>query len=267
MSRALSLLLSVMSMNDKGREIKKTVAILQARMGSTRLPGKVLMPLADKTVLDWAVERAQRAKSLDELVLATSANQQDDPLEEFSARRGLACFRGSEDDVLDRYYQAAQSFKAKVVVRLTGDNPLVDGEFVDWVIDAYHDIGADYVAAVPGEEWHLPVGLAAEVFSFTALAEAWQQDKNPLWREHVTPFIRCHTKHFKVCYLTAPVEYLPARITVDEPADLELMQLVFDYFKPRDFSWREAIELVRQHPEWIALNKSIEQKKVKPGEL
>lgn len=238
----------------------RTVAIMQARMGSTRLPGKVLLPLAGKPLLDWAVERVQRAQLVDELVLATSVEKQDDLLEEFAARRGLACFRGSENDVLDRYYWAAQAFDAQVVVRLTGDNPLVDGEFVDWVVSAYHDAGADYVAAVPGKEWHLPMGLAVEVFSFAALEAAWEEDRNPAWREHVTPYIRRKPDLFRVRYLTAPVDYSWMRLTVDTPEDMVLMCQIFDHFENGDFSWQEALNAVQQHPEWIDINRDIRQK-------
>lgn len=232
----------------------RTIAIVQARMGSSRLPGKMLLPLAGKTVLGWAVERVERARLVDELVLATSVQEQDDLLEEFAAWRGLACFRGSENDVLDRFYRTALAFDAQMIVRLTGDNPLVDGEFVDWVVSAYHETDADYVAAVPGEEWGLPIGLAVEVFSFAALSAAWKENGNLAWREHVTPYIRRNPDRFQIRYLTAPVDYSWLRLTVDTPEDLALMCQIFEHFGNESFSWQEALEAVQRHPEWMDVN-------------
>lgn len=225
-------------------------------MSSSRLPGKVLISLAGKTLLDWVVERAQRARLVDEFVLATTVEKQDDLLEEFASRKRIGCYRGSENDVLDRYYRAAQAFNAQVVIRLTADNPIVDGEFVDWVVKTYENISADYVAAIPGEKWRLPMGLAVEVFSFCTLAEAWQQDTNSEWREHVTLFIRNHPRRFRTYYLTAPVEYVPIRLTVDTPEDTELMRKIFEYFGNGLFSWREVLDIAQQHPDWIGLNQS-----------
>ena len=240
----------------------RTIAIMQARMGSTRLPGKMLIQLAGKPLVEWAVERIGSAKLVDELVLATTINKQDDLLEEFAVRRDISCFRGSENDVLDRYYHAARAFDAQVVVRLTGDNPLVDGNFVDWVVREYFNTGADYVAGMPGKEAGLPTGLAAEVFSLGVLSVAWEEDTNSNWREHVTLFIRRHAERFHVHYLKSPCDYSALRVTVDVPEDMKLMRRVFDYLGHRSFSWEEALDLLRQRPSWIALNQGAEQRRI-----
>jgi len=228
----------------------KTVAIIQVRMGSTRLYGKPLLPLADKTLLEWIVERVNRSQLVDRFVIATSVEKKDDVLEEFAAQRNIACFRGSERNVLDRYYKAAKAFNAHVIVRLTGDNPLVDGQFIDWVVGEYYKTKADYVAAIPGEEWHLPMGLAAEVFPFDVLHAIWREDSSHDGREHVTPFIRRHPERFHAYYLLAPVDYIADSLSVDTAKDLNLLSKIFSYFGNNTFSWREALDVVAQHPDW-----------------
>ena len=239
------------------RDYPRTIAIMQARMSSTRLPGKVLMPVAGRPMLAWEVERVKPARLVDELIIATSTNQHDDPVAELAEQLGVSCFRGSEDDVLDRYYQAAHRFKAEAVVRLSADNPLVDGNFVDWVVGEYNSADADYVAAAPGKDRGLPLGLAAEAFSFSALETSWREAKTPAWREHVTPYIRHNPDRFQVRYLTAPNDYSHLRLAVDKPEDLELIRRIFEHFGNGSFSWREAADTVKQHPEWVAINQDI----------
>ena len=229
--------------------MSRVVGILQARMGSTRLPGKMLMPLAGETVLYWAVRRALRARLMDDLVLATSNGAKDDSIEELANRMGVACFRGSEVDVLDRYYQAARKFNASDIVRLTGDNPVVDGGFIDWVVSAYAEGDADYVAAVPGNEWGLPAGLAAEVFSFDSLSDAWREDRSVAGREHVTPYIRQNPSRFALRYLSVDGDYSGLRLTVDTEEDLASVRVLFEHFSHGDFSWEEALTALRCRPQ------------------
>jgi spore coat polysaccharide biosynthesis protein SpsF (cytidylyltransferase family) len=163
----------------------RTVAIIQARMGSTRLPGKVLMDLAGEPMLVRVVNRVRRAERLDEVVVATTASPSDDPIFEGCRQRGWAVERGSEKDVLDRYYRAARAHHADVVVRITADCPFVDAGLIDQVVGAFLGGGYDYVSNVL-EPRTYPRGLDVEVFRFSALEKAWQEDRDPSWREHVT---------------------------------------------------------------------------------
>jgi len=163
----------------------RIVAIIQARMGSTRLPGKVLLDLAGEPVLARVVNRTQRATMLDEIVIATTTESRDEAIVELCSSRDWAYFRGSEDDVLDRYYQAAKKHHAEVVVRITSDCPLIEPEIIDLVIWKFlEEDSLDYVSNILSPRT-FPRGLDVETMTFEALKRAWQEDKNPAWREHV----------------------------------------------------------------------------------
>ncbi len=224
----------------------KIVALMQARMASTRLPGKTLMPLGGKTVLGWAVERVRGAKLVDEFVLATTRRKDDDVLEEFAAARQLSCFRGADEDVLDRYYRAAQHFGADGVVRVSGDNPMVDSDLVDMVVKSYRDGDGGYVAVLPGKGSKLPMGFAVEVFSFDVLEAAWREDDDIPGREHVTQFILKNPERFAVRYLDPGVESSPVCLTVDTSEGYEITRKVFESFQDGHFPWRQAIRAARR---------------------
>ncbi len=238
----------------------RVVAVIQARMDASRLPGKVLMPLGDGTLLDQVARRTRTCPLLAEVVVATTTSAKDDPIVAHCKDRGYAWFRGSEEDVLDRYYQAAGQFGADVVVRLTADNPLVDTDFVDLALGAYRaaDPPCDYLASSD----RFPVGLSAEVFSFAALAAAWREDTSPPGREHVTPFLYRQPGRFRIGELASPQDYSHLRCTVDTPEDLALMRRIFDHFNHDRFSWHDALSVLERHPEWAALNRHVEQKQV-----
>ena len=240
----------------------KIVAILQARLGSSRLPEKVLADLHGQPMLRAVLKRVKPAQTVDELVVATTTNPRDRLICDLAEQEQVSCFRGSEDDCLDRYYQAARSRQADVVVRLTADNPLVEAAFVDDVVNAYleADPPCDYVDTSISKTF--PLGLSVEVFSFAVLATAWKEDTDPHRREHVTPFLYQHPERFRCRHLRSAANQSHIRVTVDTAADLQLMRRIYDHFDSHEFSWREALTLLQQHPEWLAVNQHIEQKVV-----
>lgn len=242
----------------------KVVCIVQARMGSSRLPGKVLMDLAGEPVLARCLARLGRARSLDQVAVATTTLPGDQALVDWCAARGVACLLGHPEDLLDRYHQAALALGADVVVRCTSDCPLIDPELVDRVVGEFLAArpGVDYASSrLP--EYLFPRGLDTEVVSMAALERAWRMDANPAWREHVTPYIYFHPESFAI--LGVPCregDFSAYRLTVDTPEDLALMRLIYEHFGHDRFSWREAVELLRARPDWAGINAAVEQKKV-----
>ncbi len=241
----------------------KTIAIVQARMSSSRLPGKVLQDIAGKPMLAWVVDRAARARRVDGVLVATTTDPADDPIEAFCRQRGYACFRGSQFDVLDRYYQAARSVSADVVVRLTADCPLMDPTLIDAVLEAFSRESADFAANRLPPPWHrtFPIGLDIEVCSFAALQRAWQEAAQPYEREHVMPYLYDEPGRFKVYVLDTQPDYGSLRWTVDTPADLEFLRAVVAHLEGRDdFSWLDVLAVVRQHPELAEINAGVRHK-------
>jgi len=223
-------------------------------MGSTRLPNKVMIPVCGTPLIGLLLERLSKARRIDRIVLATSVDARNDPLTRYVESIGYPVFRGSESDVLDRYYQAARQFSADVVVRVTGDCPLIDPTVVDGVIDLFEQSSAEYAANVLPPTF--PDGLDTEVFSFTALERAWSEADTPRQREHVTPFIR-ESKLKRVNFSNATDESAE-RWTVDEPADLAVVERVFQEFQPRrDFSWSEVLALRDRHRDWFDANRHL----------
>lgn len=233
----------------------KTVAIVQARMGSTRFPGKVLRPIGGTPLIGVLLARLRGARRLDAIVLATSTSPKDEPLAALAQELGVAVFRGSEADVLDRYHAAAAGCAADVVVRITGDCPLVDPVLVDEAVAAFAEAGVDYVSNTDPPTY--PDGLDVEVFSFSALQSAWRDAAKPDEREHVTPYIRTSGK-FRTLTLRNPVDLSTERWTVDEPSDLEVVTAVFKHFHPRqDFRWQEVAQLAQSQPALFSANRRL----------
>lgn len=233
----------------------KIVAVVQARMGSTRFPNKVMRTICGTPMIGLLLERLAKAKLVDQIVLATSENPRDDSLAKHIQGLGYSIFRGSEEDVLDRYYHAAKEAEAELVVRVTGDCPLIDPGIVDETIAVFLDSDVDYVSnnAPPT----FPHGLDAEIFTFQALETAWNKAKSPLAREHVTSFIT-ESGNFKQANYSYDTDYSEERWTVDEPEDFEVVQKVFEYFSPRvNFSWLDVVALSKKHPEWFVANRHI----------
>jgi spore coat polysaccharide biosynthesis protein SpsF len=241
----------------------KIVTIIQARMGSTRLPGKIMMDICGRSMLARVCERVNRAKRIDDLVVAIPNGKTDDALEVYCRAHGWNCFRGSHDDVLDRYYRAAKEFDADAVVRITSDCPLIDYDLVDRVIECYvaklSDI--DYVSNLLPLRTY-PRGLDAEIMSFGALERAWKEDNNPRTREHVTQYIVGNPSKFRLTGISNAIDYSYMRWTVDETRDLELVRCVYSHFDEKDFSWMDIAQYLLGRPDLLELNNSVRQKQV-----
>ena len=234
---------------------KKVVAIVQARMGSTRLPGKVMKPLLGRPMIERLLSRLAAADSISQIAVATSDAYADKPLAEAVEALGFDCYRGSERDVLDRFYQAASASGADVMVRITGDCPLVDPELVNTAVERFLQADVDYLSNVAPPTY--PDGLDIEVFTFDALHKAWQETDKSYDREHVTPYLR-ESGHFSTAVMQNEPDLSDLRWTVDEAADFAVIEAVFEHFAPRDdFSWREVLELQHQSPELFTQNQAI----------
>lgn len=225
------------------------LAILQARVTSSRLPGKVLKPLLGSPMLLRQIERLQKAQKIDRLLVATSNEPSDDLIEKRCEEHGIGCYRGSLNDVLDRFYQAARVFNPEHVVRLTADCPLADPVLIDDVIGFYLEGGFDY--ASNAIEPTFPDGLDVEIFRFSCLEQAWRDATLPSQREHVTPFIHQQPLQFKIGHYKSPSDLSHLRWTVDEPKDFELVTMIYEALYPRnpDFSTQDILGLLDQRPE------------------
>lgn len=237
-----------------------TLIIVQARMTSTRLPGKVLLPLAGEPMLTRLVERLRRVQHADGIVVATTNNATDDPIAALCAQLGVPCHRGSEHDVLSRYADAARLHGADVVVRITSDCPLIDPALIDRVIAVYEEGDSDYVSNMLPPTW--PYGMAVEVFGAAALAQAHAEATQAAEREHVTPFLYWHPERYRLRNVASPVDLSQHRWTVDTPEDYELVRRLFDHLISTHphFTQADVLALLEQHPDWIALNQHIQQK-------
>ncbi len=230
-------------------------------MGSSRLPGKVLELFGGKTALDHCVERTRACTAIDEVVIATTTAAPDDVLVDTCRARGWRWFRGSEHDVLDRYYQAASEAGAAHVVRITSDCPLNDPGVVSDLIERYVADGADY-ASTSYPRPTFPLGISAEILRFDVLERAWREDADPAWREHVTPYVYRHPEMFRIVGLSCEADYSHHRWTLDTPEDAVLIRTLFDHFGDRPFGWRDALAAAVAHPAWQAINAAIVQRKV-----
>lgn len=242
----------------------RTVATIEARMTSSRLPGKVLAEAVGKPMLELMIERLRHVPELDEIVIATTSNASDDPVEALAKRLGVGVWRGSEDDVLARVLDAAQAHKADVIVELTGDCPLIDSAIVSRTINEYRRAGVDY--ASNGLEQTYPVGMDTQVFATKILAEAAARTSNPADREHVSLYIYRHPETYSLLNVAAPKhEARPdLRLTLDTPEDLALIRAVFEalYSKQRNFALTDIIAFLDANPEIAALNAKVMQRHV-----
>ncbi len=242
----------------------RVVAIIQARMGSTRLPGKVLKDLGGESVLARVVNRTRRATLLDEVVVATSVLPADDAIARECESLKVACFRGDEADVLDRYYRAAQKFAADAIVRITADCPLIDPELIDAAIRSSRDQKADYASNALVLTY--PRGLDVEVFTADALARAWSAAKEEYQREHVTPYLYENPELFKVISIAGEVDHSKYRWTLDTAEDLEMIRAVYKHFGNRDsIRWIEVLDFMEAQPKIAALNSHVHQKTLREG--
>ena len=234
------------------------VAIVQARMSSTRLPGKVLIDIQGKPLLEHVVDRVSPSKLINQLVIATTANEKDKAIIDFAQRRGIAYYVGSEDDVLDRFYQTAKIYRVKTIVRITPDNPFKDPEVIDKVVGYYlnHKKSVDYVSNTIKPTY--PEGLDVEVFSFTALEKAWREAKLPSEREHVTPYIWNHPELFHVANVENEEDLSHLRWTLDYEEDLRFAREVYArLYHGQVFLMEDILALLRAEPALRMINQGI----------
>lgn len=234
-------------------------AIIQARVNSTRLPNKVLKRVCGKTLLEHEVSRVKRVKSIDSIIIATTRNKDDNAIARVANRLGVRCFRGEENDVLDRYYHAAQQIGADDIVRITGDCPLIDPTIIDLVVGCYlkNKRKFDYISNVSPPTF--PDGMDVEVFSSSALLQSWREAKLPSEREHVTPYITNNPNYFRIKNVMSSRDMSHLRFTVDEPRDLILIRKIFLHLYPRKtyFILNDIIELIKHDSKLTVLNAGI----------
>lgn len=242
---------------------RPVVCITQARINSTRLPAKVLLPIAGKPLLWWHLERLKRSRRIDRIVVATTGEAAADAIVAIAEQAGVLVFRGSEDDVLDRFAGAAALAAAATVVRVTSDCPVIDPALIDRTIAFYESAGPDchYASVDVGT---FPRGLDCEVFSRQSLDEAQREAVASDDREHVTPFIRRHTGRYRARFLSTVPGDPVYRWCVDTQADFDLVRRIIEHFAPTglDFSWTDIVMLMRAHPDWAAINSHVVQKPV-----
>lgn len=264
---------------------KKVVCIIQGRMSSSRLPGKVLLDLAGKPMLQWVIERVQKSQLIDQTIVATSSDASDDPISEWCHSHGYNCHRGSLHDVLDRFYGAALATEAEIVVRVTADCPFIDAQLIDQTIALLNtpvdQSSPSFTANRLPPPFHrsFPIGLDVEVCSMAALENAWKNAKELFHREHVMPYLYEGTAlsttaqntqsgwskyGFLVSILNYSQDYGHKRWTVDTAEDLEFARQVAKHLpKDPDFSWLEMLAVIKAHPEMEMINAEIRHKTMK----
>ena len=243
----------------------KTVGIVQARMTSTRLPGKILMEVLGKPLLGYEIERLRKIPSLDEIVIATTRNASDDPVADFCEANGCGFYRGAEHDVLSRCYEAASEHGADAVVRFTADCPLIDPDISEWAIRRYleNKDDLDYCAVdVKETPRPFPRGVDTEAFSMRALSEAYAEAVTVSEREHVTLFIYTRPARYRAIWLPAERDMSGYRLTVDTPEDFMLIKEIIERLYPvnPDFGLKDVIGLLESSQDLIMINESVKQK-------
>lgn len=235
----------------------RLIAIIQARMCSTRLPGKVLLNLEDKTVLEHVVNRVTSSKYVDKVVVATTINRKDLQIVNLCSNQGISVYCGSEDDVLDRYYQVAKLFEADNVVRITSDCPVIDYNIINEVISLHLKSKADYTSNILPETF--PDGQDVEVFTFESLRNAWKNAKLLSEREHVTPFMRNHPEIFNHSNLSYRKDISQKRWTLDNNEDFEFLKLVYKnlYSKDHLFDMDAILRLINENQQIEQINQHI----------
>jgi spore coat polysaccharide biosynthesis protein SpsF len=259
----------------------RIVAIIQGRMSSSRLPGKILADIAGQPMLARVFTRTSRSATVTETIFATTTDSTDDPVAEYCDFSGIPFTRGSQFDVLDRYYQAALQSKAGVIVRITADCPVIDPALIDNVVNTLLEDKYDFVCNRLPPPWHrtYPIGLDVEACTFEVLAKAWNEAKEPQHREHVMPYFYegvelttvnrqlqtgVSPRGFKIALLHHTTDFGDYRWTVDTPEDLEFMRQIYSRFNGRDeFSWKEVLDLVHDEPGLMEINAGVRHKTLK----
>lgn len=240
----------------------KTIIINQARMSSSRLPGKVLKQVLNKSLLEYQIERLKKVKLADEIVVATTELAVDDPIINLCKKLAVKFFRGSENDVLSRYHAAAVEHEAKLIVRITSDCPLIDPQVIDDVIQAYVSVYPKYDYISNCQERTFPRGMDVEIFSFLALNEAYLEADKIFDREHVTLFIHKQPQRYKIGQVKFNQNLSENRWTVDTHEDYELIKKIIEYLYPLNpnFSMIDVLDLLSKNPQWRLINSHVEQK-------
>ena len=237
------------------KKSKRVVGIVQARTQSTRLPRKVLLPIERKPLLQHVIERISAARTLDQVIIATSNEKADDAIEELARALGTTVVRGSESDVLDRYYIGAMEAHADIVVRITGDCPLHDSQVIDEVVEHFKKTKVDYLL----QPRNYPEGLDTEVFTFAALERSWKEAKLPSEREHVTPYILNHPEIFRAQteWKTGEVDHSSMHWSVDTDPDFRFVSAVYAelYSENPAFGKDDVLALLARKPELLELNR------------
>ena len=232
--------------------------IIQARMSSTRLPGKVMIKIdKENTILDCVINQLQNSKEIKNIVIATTDQKEDDVIAEFVKKRAIKYFRGSKKDVLDRYYQCAKKFSFSEIIRITSDNPLIDYEIADMVVKHFKSNNYDYITIdQPLSTFHhtYPSGYNVEVFTFSALENAWKNAKLPSEREHVTPYFYKNKEIFRQTNIENYEDLSRFRCTVDTKYDLELIQKIYSNIKKRPILLSDVIKLFKTNPQLAKIN-------------
>ena len=243
----------------------KIVSTIEARMSSTRLPGKTLNEIVGKPMLELLIERLKRAKKVAEIVVATTAEPEDEFITRLAERIGVKWFRGSSEDVLDRVLQAAKAHQADIIVEMTGDNPLLEPQLVDEAIDIYLNGDYDYVSNAIKETY--PDGLNVQVFSVAMLDEVARTTNDPADRENVSLYIYEHPEKYRLFNMEAPPEYRypEYRWTVDTDEDFQFAGAIYEnlYYQKPDFSIADIMQLLKEKPELLKINTHIKQKPVR----
>lgn len=234
----------------------KYLAMIQARCGSTRLPNKVLKSLCGKPVLQWMIERVQKSKFVDEAIVVTSIQKSNLPILRLCSDLGVRIGVGSEDDVLDRFYQTAKLLNSEYIIRLTADCPCFDAELLDMAISELR-ADSDYMGMISES---FADGLDLEIMKFEALKKAWREANHSFEREHVTQYMIRHPEIFNLQTFESPIGYFGNhRWTVDEPEDFELITKIYEYFlyecREEDFGYQDILKFLSDHPEVAAINK------------
>ena len=229
-------------------------AIIQARYSSTRLPGKILLPLGDTTILGHTVRRVREAKKIGEVLVATSDEPSDNKTEVHCKEIGVKVYRGNLDDVLDRFYQAANSVHAEHICRITADCPVIDPKVINKVAAAYEKEKPDYISTGRARTTY-PDGMDTEIFPFAALERAWKEAKLLSEREHVTPYIWKRPETFRVSEVKNDRDLSKVRLTIDEPADYEVLKRIVADVHP--LTMNAMVGYLSVHPEVASINGSI----------
>ena len=256
----------------------RVIAIVQGRMGSSRLPGKILADIAGQPMLSRVFIRTSRAAAVTETIFATTTDSSDDPVAEYCEFGGIPFTRGDLHDVLDRYYQTAKDTRADVVVRITADCPVIDPALIDDCVNMLLEGSFDFVCNRLPPPWGrtYPIGLDTEVCTFAALEKAWNESTETFHREHVLPYLYegvelssesrtlatgISPRGFKIAQLHHTTDFGDYRWTVDTPEDLEFMRQVYARFNERDdFTWKDVLQVVHDEPELAAINSSVPHK-------